>query len=103
MLAVGDTNEVILAGFPWLELADIQACLMDANRAEPSSPRRQIHIQVLTEQTKKLSGHSTLLISPSTLHRQPLHAAKISVVGHEGRAGQGQRGGGASINIDHSR
>ncbi len=32
MLAVGDTNEEILAGFPWLELADIQACLMYASR-----------------------------------------------------------------------
>ncbi len=32
MLAVGDTNEEILAGFPWLELADIQACLMYTSR-----------------------------------------------------------------------
>lgn len=32
MLAVGDTNEDILSGYPWLELADIQACLMYASR-----------------------------------------------------------------------
>lgn len=28
MLAAGDTPEIILAGYPWLELEDIQACLM---------------------------------------------------------------------------
>ena len=32
MLAVGDTNEEILAGFLWLELADIPARLVHASR-----------------------------------------------------------------------
>lgn len=32
MLAAGDTPETILAGYPWLELADIQACLVYAYR-----------------------------------------------------------------------
>ena len=30
MLAVGDTNEEILAGYSWLEREDIQACLLFA-------------------------------------------------------------------------
>ena len=32
MLAAGDTSETILQGYPWLELADIQACLAYAHR-----------------------------------------------------------------------
>ena len=32
MLAVGDTPETILAGYPWLEPADIQACLAYAHK-----------------------------------------------------------------------
>jgi uncharacterized protein (DUF433 family) len=32
MLAAGDTAETILAGYPWLEPADIQACLAYAHR-----------------------------------------------------------------------
>ncbi|MDR4493127.1 MAG: DUF433 domain-containing protein [Nitrospirales bacterium] len=32
MLAAGDTPETILQGYPWLEPADIQACLAYANR-----------------------------------------------------------------------
>ena len=32
MLAAGDTPETILAGYPWLELEDIQACLIYARR-----------------------------------------------------------------------
>lgn len=32
MLAAGDTAETILAGYPWLELADVQACLVYAHR-----------------------------------------------------------------------
>jgi uncharacterized protein (DUF433 family) len=32
MLAAGDTAEVILQGYPWLEAEDIQACLIYANR-----------------------------------------------------------------------
>jgi uncharacterized protein (DUF433 family) len=32
MLAAGDTPEVILAGYPWLEPEDIQACLVYAHK-----------------------------------------------------------------------
>jgi uncharacterized protein (DUF433 family) len=32
MLAAGDTPETILEGYPWLEKADIQACLVYAHR-----------------------------------------------------------------------
>lgn len=32
MLAAGDTPETVLEGYPWLEAADIQACLAYAHR-----------------------------------------------------------------------
>jgi uncharacterized protein (DUF433 family) len=32
MLAAGDSSETILAGYPWLEPEDIQACLVYARR-----------------------------------------------------------------------
>ena len=32
MLAAGDTVDIILEGYPWLELEDIQACLAYAHR-----------------------------------------------------------------------
>jgi uncharacterized protein (DUF433 family) len=32
MLAAGDTPEVVLEGYPWLEREDIQACLVYARR-----------------------------------------------------------------------
>ena len=32
MLAAGDTPQIILAGYPWLEADDIQACLAYARR-----------------------------------------------------------------------
>jgi uncharacterized protein (DUF433 family) len=32
MLAAGDTPETILAGYPWLQPEDIQACLAYAHR-----------------------------------------------------------------------
>lgn len=32
MLAAGDSAETILSGYPWLEPADIQACLVYARR-----------------------------------------------------------------------
>ena len=32
MLAAGDTPETILSGYPWLEPADIRACLVYARR-----------------------------------------------------------------------
>jgi uncharacterized protein (DUF433 family) len=36
MLAVGDTPETILAGYPWLEAEDIQACLVYRHRSPKS-------------------------------------------------------------------
>jgi len=32
MLAAGDTSEIILEGYPWLERDDIRACLAYAHR-----------------------------------------------------------------------
>jgi uncharacterized protein (DUF433 family) len=32
MLAAGDTPESLLAGYPWLQAEDIQACLLYASR-----------------------------------------------------------------------
>jgi uncharacterized protein (DUF433 family) len=32
MLSVGDSAETIVEGYPWLELADVQACLVYARR-----------------------------------------------------------------------
>lgn len=32
MLAAGDTTEIILGGYPWLEAEDIQACLVYAHK-----------------------------------------------------------------------
>lgn len=32
MLAAGDTPEIILGGYPWLQPEDIQACLVYARR-----------------------------------------------------------------------
>ena len=32
MLAAGDTIETILEGYPWLEPADVQACLVYAHK-----------------------------------------------------------------------
>lgn len=32
MLAAGDSAETILAGYPWLEAKDVQACLVYAHR-----------------------------------------------------------------------
>jgi uncharacterized protein (DUF433 family) len=32
MLAVGDAIDTVLAGYPWLERQDIEACLVYANR-----------------------------------------------------------------------
>jgi uncharacterized protein (DUF433 family) len=42
MLAAGDTPEVILAGYPWLELEDIQACLVYAYRLISSHERIEL-------------------------------------------------------------
>ena len=32
MLAAGDTPEILLEGYPWLEKEDVQACLLYARR-----------------------------------------------------------------------
>lgn len=32
MLAAGDTMDVLLEGYPWLEAEDVQACLLYARR-----------------------------------------------------------------------
>ena len=32
MLAAGDTPEILLEGYPWLEKEDVQACLVYARR-----------------------------------------------------------------------
>jgi uncharacterized protein (DUF433 family) len=32
MLAAGDTPEILLQGYPWLEMEDVQACLVYARR-----------------------------------------------------------------------
>lgn len=32
MMAAGDTPEIILEGYPWLEAEDIQACLLYARK-----------------------------------------------------------------------
>ncbi len=37
MLAAGDTPETILEGYPWLEMEDIQACLVHARRVTARS------------------------------------------------------------------
>jgi uncharacterized protein (DUF433 family) len=39
MLAAGDDTETILVGYPWLELEDIQACLVYAHRADGRQSR----------------------------------------------------------------
>ena len=38
MLAAGDSPETILAGYPWLEPEDIQACLVYARRVVVAVP-----------------------------------------------------------------
>jgi uncharacterized protein (DUF433 family) len=38
MLAAGDTPEIILQGYSWLQPEDIQACLVYARRAGASPP-----------------------------------------------------------------
>lgn len=40
MLAAGDTDEVILSGYPWLENEDIQACLVYSLRLCASATLR---------------------------------------------------------------
>jgi len=44
MLAAGDDFETILAGYPWLERADIQACLVYARRQIGNERIEPLHI-----------------------------------------------------------
>lgn len=46
MLAAGDTPETILAGYPWLEREDIQACLIYARRIAANERIEPLSIQV---------------------------------------------------------
>lgn len=45
MLAVGDTFEVLLQGYPWLEREDIQACLVYARRLVGHERIEPLHIE----------------------------------------------------------
>ena len=44
MLAAGDTAETILEGYPWLELEDIQACLVYARRVVGHERIEPLHV-----------------------------------------------------------
>ena len=64
MLAAGDTTEVILEGYPWLEPEDVRACLVYAHRpvgherVEPLIlPRRLIvHCPRSCVRSRRVSG-----------------------------------------------
>jgi uncharacterized protein (DUF433 family) len=45
MLAAGDTPEVLLEGYPWLEREDIQACLVYAYRLVGHERIEPLHIE----------------------------------------------------------
>lgn len=46
MLAAGDTPETILAGYPWLQREDIQACLVYARRIAANERIEPLSIEV---------------------------------------------------------
>ena len=46
MLAAGDTTEVILEHYPWLEREDIQACLIYARRIAANERIEPLSIEV---------------------------------------------------------
>ena len=46
MLAAGDTTETILAGYPWLQREDIQACLVYARRIAANERIEPLSIEV---------------------------------------------------------
>ncbi|MBZ5544569.1 MAG: DUF433 domain-containing protein [Acidobacteriia bacterium] len=46
MLAAGDTTEVILEHYPWLEREDIQACLVYARRIAANERIEPLSIEV---------------------------------------------------------
>ena len=45
MLAAGDTPELLLQGYPWLEKADIQACLVYARRMVAHERVEPLHME----------------------------------------------------------
>lgn len=45
MLAAGDTPEILLLGYPWLEREDIQACLVYARRLVGHERIEPLHIE----------------------------------------------------------
>jgi uncharacterized protein (DUF433 family) len=44
MLAAGDTPEILLQGYPWLEREDIQACLVYARRLVGHERVEPLHV-----------------------------------------------------------
>ena len=46
MLAAGDAPETILAGYPWLQREDIQACLVYARRIAANERIEPLSIEV---------------------------------------------------------
>lgn len=48
MLAAGDTPEIILEGYPWLEPEDIQACLVYAHRLVGHERIEPLFIEIRT-------------------------------------------------------
>jgi uncharacterized protein (DUF433 family) len=45
MLAAGDSMEIILEGYPWLEQEDIQACLIYARRTVGHERIEMLHLE----------------------------------------------------------
>jgi uncharacterized protein (DUF433 family) len=46
MLAAGDTSEMILQGYPWMEREDVQACLVYARRVTANERIEPLSIEV---------------------------------------------------------
>ncbi len=47
MLAAGDSPQVILSGYPWLEPDDIQACLLYARKVIGRERIEPLHIETV--------------------------------------------------------
>jgi uncharacterized protein (DUF433 family) len=45
MLAAGDTIEIILEGYPWLEPEDVRACLVYARRVVGHERIEPLHVE----------------------------------------------------------
>ena len=54
MLASGDSPEIVIGGYPWLELEDIQACLVYARRLVGHE-----RVELLSITTDPCSSYST--------------------------------------------